>query len=345
MESANKDIKNILVVNVNWLGDVIFSSPIFRAIKKNYPNAKVSCLAVPRVKEVLELVPDIDEVIIYDEDKRHKGIIGKVSLIFHLRKKNFDIAFLLHKSLTRALLVFLAGIPNRVGYDSKNRGIFLTHRIKMIDGNRHRSDEYINVIESFGVKVDDRTTELFVDEEAERELDRLLLSNGIAIGETFVVINPGGNWDPKRWPIKNFSLLVSKLINEDKVKVVISGASKDIPLVQEILKYLEIKPIILSGELNIKQLVLLMKKAKVVISADSGPLHIASSVGTKTIGMFGPTRIEITGTRGKGESVVLQKDIGCNRKPCYYLDCKNNLCMQAITVYDVIEEFRQIKDK
>src|SRR3989338_10510672 len=107
-------MNNILVVNVNWVGDVIFSLPIFTALKKAYPNAKVSCLAVPRVKEALEGSSSIDEIIVYEEEGAHRTPFGKLKFIGELRRRKFDAAFLLHRSLTRALIVFLAGIPKRV---------------------------------------------------------------------------------------------------------------------------------------------------------------------------------------------------------------------------------------
>jgi len=123
-------MKNILVFNVNWVGDVIFASPIFRALKQKYPQARVTCLAVPRVKEILQCCPGLDEVIEYDEKGRHRGLWAKLSLIRRVRKQKFDAAFLLHRSWTRALLVFLAGIPVRVGYDTKKRGALLTHKVE-----------------------------------------------------------------------------------------------------------------------------------------------------------------------------------------------------------------------
>ena len=159
----------ILVVNVNWLGDVIFSAPVFKALKEVYPQARISCLAVPRVKEVLESIPFIDEIIVYDEKGRHWNPLAKLKFILELRRKHFDVAFLLHRSLTRAFLVYLAGIPRRVGYDAKNLGRLLTHVVDPLDGQAHRSDHYLNIIESYGVPVKDRRCQLDVSLEAERK--------------------------------------------------------------------------------------------------------------------------------------------------------------------------------
>ena len=139
-------MKRILVVNVNWLGDVIFSSPIFKALKEAYPQVHISCLALPRVKEVLESIPYIDEIIVYDEKGRHWNPFAKLGLVWSLRRRHFDVAFLLHRSLTRALLVYFAGIPQRVGYDAKGRGRFLTHEVEPLDDQVHRCDYYLNIL-------------------------------------------------------------------------------------------------------------------------------------------------------------------------------------------------------
>ncbi len=344
-------MNEILVVNVNWLGDAIFSSPVFKALKAAYPQARISCLAVPRVKDVLECVPFIDEVIVYEEEGRHRGVLGKADLIYQLRRRRFDAAFLLHKSLTRALLVSLAGIPRRIGYDTKNRGGFLTQAIPHPDEKKmHRMDYYLDIVGSFGVPVADRTSELSVDQSARHALDRLWGEHAIREKDRVVVLNPGGNWDLKRWPKENFKKLLERLCAgpEGDVKVILTGAEGDAGLVREIIGTLrdgKQRIIDLSGRLSLKQLIALMARADVVVSADSGPLHIANSVGTDTIGLFGPTRPEVTGPRGRGRSFILQRDIGCNRSACYYLKCPDNSCMQAVHVEDVVDGIRQIKDQ
>ena len=331
-------MKRILVVNVNWLGDVIFSSPVFKALKEAYPQAKISCLAVPRVKDILESIPAIDEIIIYDEKGKHRNPIAKLQLIGELRRKNFDIAFLLHRSLTRALLVFFAGIPQRVGYDEKGRGRFLTHKVKPLVKQGHRSDHYLNVIESFGIKIKDRTTSIAVSSQAEKEIAVILEKKGILKDDKIIVINPGGNWDLKQWAVGNFTKLIEQLMEKFSYKIIISGASKDVDLANTIIAPLKIKPIVLVGETNLKQVMVLMKRADIVISADSGPLHIASSVGTNVIGIFGPTRPEVTAPRGSGKKSIIQHDVGCNHQACYHLKCPDNICMQAVTVEDVLSK-------
>src|SRR5437773_209455 len=140
-------MNNILVVNVNWLGDAVFSTPVFKALKENFPKARISCLCVPRVKKVLEFCPFIDEIIIYDEKGEHRWPWAKWFLIGNLRRKGFDIAFMLHRSMTRGLLIYLAQIPKRVGY-CKTEGL-LTHPIHFYDEGVHRRDVYLKVLEAY----------------------------------------------------------------------------------------------------------------------------------------------------------------------------------------------------
>jgi heptosyltransferase II len=340
-----RQMNKILVVNVNWMGDVIFSSPIFKALKTAYPQSSVSCLAVPRVKEVLERITDIDEVILYDEKGRHRNPLALIKLIYELRCKNFNIVFLLHRSLTRALLVFLTGIPERVGYDTKGRGIFLTHKVKPLKGVRHRSDYYLNVLESFGIRIDDRTTTLNASEAAQADLKTISGTHNIRDEDYLIIVHPGGNWDLKRWPPENVALLIDHLMADLHAKVIVTGASQDTALTNVITRFLKSDPIILTGRTNLKELMALMHRADLVISADSGPLHLANSLGTEVVGIFGPTRPEITGTRAKARSLILQHEVGCNKDSCYYLDCPDNICMQSVTVENVLDAVKQIQNK
>ncbi|MBI3618288.1 MAG: lipopolysaccharide heptosyltransferase II [Candidatus Omnitrophica bacterium] len=339
-------MRKILVVNVNWVGDVIFSSPIFKALKAAYPQSQISCLAVPRVREILESIPAIDEIILYDEDGAHRGPLAKLRLIHALFQKHFDAAFLLHRSLTRALFTFFAGIPQRIGYDAKGRGMFLTRAIKTPDEQTtHRLDYYLNVVESFGVTVADRASSLTASIASETEIRDLLKRHDVGDKDFLVVVHPGGNWDLKRWPVHHFARLIDELMKDGKVKVVISGSDQDVVLTEAIISGLRRKPVVLAGKVDLKQLLALMKRADCVVSADSGPLHIASSVGTSVVGIFGPTRPEITGPRGSGRAVILQRDVGCNRRPCYNLECPDNICMQAVSVKEVLDAVRQFQDQ
>ncbi len=338
-------MKRILVVNVNWLGDVIFSSPVFAALHKQYPGARICCLTVPRVADVARQIPCVDDVMIYDEKGKDRFLLGKVRLVREIRAQNFDGAFLLHGSWTRALLVFLAGIPVRVGYNIKRRGWLLTHRVNVPQGMIHRSDHYLNVVESFcGLSTVPRTTSLRVSSEDVAAAQGQLVSLGVKEHDFVVLMHIGGNWPLKRWPIENFAKLSDALTERENTKVVICGGVSEQVLKEHILKETVRKPIIMVGHTNFSQLVGLMKSVHVVVSADSGPLHVASSVATPVVGLFGPTHPDVTGPRGGGRASILYFHVGCNIKPCYHEQCQDNICMKAISVKDVVEKIEQVRN-
>lgn len=335
-----KRVNKILIVNVNWIGDVLFSTPAIRAIRGYYPDAYIACMVVPRCKEILELNPHLNELIIYDEDEIHKSLFGKLKLISALKRRRFNIVFLLHRSLTRTLMAALSGISERVGIYTPKRGFLLTKKVKPQRSDIHKVEQFLNIIKVKGINPSSRNLELFIGRDDELYARKLLKSEGIKDEEPFIVLNPGGNWDLKRWPAENFAELGDKLVDLYKAKILITGADKDIGLGQNISNMMRHKPISICGKTTLRQLAAILKNAKLVISNDSGPMHIAVSQGTRTIALFGPTNPKITGPYGDGKHVLIHKTpqgSDCT-VPCYKLDCKDNACMKAITVGDVIKE-------
>ena len=337
-------MRNILVVSVNWLGDVVFSTPVFRALKNAYPAARVSALAVGRVKEVLELCPDVDEVVVQDEGRGFLGAMAAIPASFSLRARKFDAVFMLRPSLSRTFMAWSAGIPVRAGFPSAPWTFLLTHVADDTGCDLiHRSDVYLRVVEAFGVKVKDRSCRLEVGREARESVLTKLRVHGATGDQRLVVIHTGGNWELKQWPEGAFADLTGRLTREVGVKVVLSGGPSDVDRVRRIAALSGVDPVILAGTTTLKEMAALFKMAHVVISADSGPLHVASAVGANVLGLFGPTDPDITGPRGQGRIKVLRRDTRCNRAPCYYLECADNTCMKSLTVDDVIQTFKILK--
>ncbi|MFA5410562.1 MAG: lipopolysaccharide heptosyltransferase II [Candidatus Omnitrophota bacterium] len=333
--------KRILIFNVNWLGDVLFSTAAIRNIRRNFPQSFLACVIPSRCYPVLKGNPHLDEIIIFDDDDRHKGIVAKLNFVKFLKGKNFDTAFLLHRSFTRALLCRLAGIPSRIGYYTRKRAFLLTQGIlPPAKDSLHRIDYYLNILEKAGLRLEDRYLDFFTGDEDTASVDSFLSKNSVGKGDFLAVINPGGNWLPKRWPKEYWALLADKLIHKLNAKVIVSGSVSDIPLAQEIKNLMKDKPLLACGVFNLKQLGALAKKADLFITADTGPLHIANAVGAKKIiALFGPTSPAVTGPYPSANVIVIQKKVGC-RIPCYAIDCKNNHCMKAITPEEVFEKIK-----
>ena len=332
-------MNNILVITPNWLGDAIFSTPVFKALKKAYPQARLVCLCAPRVKEVLDYCPYVDKVITYDEQKKHRWPWKKWKMIQKIRAEKCDAAFFLHRSMTRALMVFLAGVPLRIGYGKATW--LLTHPVSLPQADMHRSDSYLNVLAKFGLNVDEKACELRLKVDDVQTLEEKLQRQGIGPRDDFMVFNTGGNWDLKRWPIAYFVELAKRVHKEIKMDIVLSGGGVDVAQCRGIKQESGVPLVVLAGETTLGESLVLYKKAKVVVSADSGPLHLAHSVGAAVVGIFGATRVEVTGPRGSGRKEILFKDVGCNQAPCYHLACGNNVCMQAVGVDDVLEAIKK----
>lgn len=328
--------KKILIINVNWLGDVIFSTPFIRAVREAYPDSYIAVMAVPRCREILETNSRINDLILFDEDGREKGLIGKICFAGRLKKEKFDMAFILHRSFTRALLTRLAGIKERIGYDTKGRGILLTKKLKYPDKELHRVEHFLKLAEAVGADISKKNYEFFITDADRKKAWPLLESLGIGANDRFAVFNPGGNWNPKRWPAENFSSLGDMLADKYGIKIVISGGEKDGKLAEEISGRMKHKAVSVCGKTKIRELAAIFEKAKLVVSGDSGPMHIAASVGTNTAAIFGPTDPEITGPYGGRNYIVIRKDIGC-KVPCYDVTCLDNRCMKAVSPADVMK--------
>ncbi|MBU1887883.1 MAG: lipopolysaccharide heptosyltransferase II [Candidatus Omnitrophica bacterium] len=328
-------MERILIVNVNWLGDTLFVIPFIRALRESHPQSYISVLTHPRCGEVLMASPHIDEIIIYDEKGRNKHLLSKFAVISQLKSKKFDIAFILRKSLSRSMLLFLSKIPRRIGYDNKRAGFLLTKKVPLPTKVLHKAEYFLGLARAVGIDPKKARYEFFISDTEKKEAAKILREAGLKKEESFIAINAGGNWDLKRWPAENFAELGDRIYDKLHLKVVLTGAVKDIELCKKISDMMKHKPILLCGKTDLKTLGAIFEMAKWAISNDSGPMHIAAGMGASLVALFGPTSPEITGPYGNGVCVVLRKDIGC-KIPCYMLSCKDNKCMKAITVEEVL---------
>jgi lipopolysaccharide heptosyltransferase II len=331
----------ILVFEVNWLGDVLFSTPAIRAIRKKHPGAYIAALVVSRCRAVLLGNNYLDEVMVLDEEGRHRGFKGKLRLIRDLRVRRFSIAYLFKSSLTRTLCVFLAGIRQRIGYRGRKGELFLTEKVALPEEDMHRADSYYFLAVKTRIPDSDRYYDFFVSSDDRSTIEDFLKKNDLDQGKKMVVLHVGGNWDLKLWPKENFAKLIDIFVETYKVDVVITGSFMDYPLAKEIAAMASAKPFIACGLTTLKQAGVLFQRSELVISADSGPLHIALAMQARTVALFGPTSPDVTGPFGKGDfSIVRNKEIACVI-PCYNLECKNNVCMNSITPEHVVEEIEK----
>lgn len=335
--------KKILVVRYRFIGDMILTIPFLRNLRYHYPDSQIDMLVSPNSGEVIEECPYVNNFIYFDTTRKHKYENGegkKKTFLYYvslLKKEKYDKVYILKRSLSSALLCFFAGIKERIGYDTEHRGILLTKRVKY-DNQKHESLAFLDVLKADGIDVKDNYLENWVKQENEEKVFRLFDENNIAKSERKVVVNVTATNPGKVWDINNFTKIIEYLSEKKGVRVIFIGALSDKEIYDNIKysKEMTIKPVNLCGQLTIKDSLALLKNVDFIIGNDSGTLHMASSVGTKVIGLYGPMPFEKWKALGN-ENILLKADLPC--MPCSLKGkCQNNkACMSAIKVSDVKE--------
>lgn len=329
-----KQLKIILVLP-NWLGDVIFVTPAFKAIKSRYPNSFLGAVAARRCLPILENNPYIDKIYRLDEKKEEKNFYSKIVFIKKIKKEKFNQAILLHRSFTKTFLFYLAGIKKRVGYAYPKRSFLLTGKIPCIKKDKvHKQDYYLNILEKSGINIPDKSCRININKTEHQEALELIEKNNPQKFKPLIGISPFTNWTPKNWPFENY-LKSIKLILAKIPDAFFFLTSKN--KFNQPLSKLEKRIVDLSEKTNIRQLAALYSCLDLVVSGDSGPLHLAAAVGTKYIGIFGPTNPNCTVPKTKTQGYILFENNLCPT-PCYEKECsKNYICIKKITPERVLE--------
>lgn len=299
----------ILVFTKNWLGDVIFETPALKILKSNYPGARIVCATTPRCEEILKKNTYVNEVVLFDERSTHRSLKAKWQFVKWLRGEKFDQAYILHRSFTRAFLALLGGVKERIGYATKGRRWILTQAVRNDSDDKHHVFYFLDLLKKVGLKVEgDFYYEFYFSEEDDRKAANLLSDKGLNLSQ-LVALNPGGNRANKRWPVHQFAEAADRLVERYGCSLVITGHTQDDPIASDIIHATKhAKPVSLCGNTRLGDLGAVFSRCKLVISGDSGPLHIAAGVGANVLALFGPTDPKLTGPFGRGKNVVIQAE-------------------------------------
>ncbi len=336
-------MQRILVVLPNWFGETLFATPFLRALRQQRPEAFIATLGWPRCREVLLHNPHVNELLDYDERGIHQRLSGKWRLIKALRAQRFDTAFILRKSLSRTALLALAGIPTRVGSANAKSGWLLTHRVPVATELRHKASTYLPLLEAVGLAVIPGPYEYVIGEDERQQARRLLQSHDILNGRPLVVLHPGANWFHKRWAPERFAALADRLAETAQVQLVITGGPGDVELVQAIRQRMRGRAAALAGQTSLRLLAACLEHAHLVVTHDTGVLHIAAALHRPVVALYGPTSPVLTGPLGDPQrTVVLHHAQACPRIPCYSPERPPHLGMETITVDEAYAAARQL---
>ncbi|MDD5692595.1 MAG: lipopolysaccharide heptosyltransferase II [Candidatus Omnitrophica bacterium] len=338
-ETKEKQYSRILIVRTDRIGDVLLSTPVIKALRQKFPQAYISMMVSPYARDIVEGNPYLDEVIVYDKDGKHKSFFRSLKFSSRLRKKKFDLAIILHPANRAHLLTFLAGIPERLGYNRK-LGFLLTRRIEHTKqkGQKHEAEYNLELLSELGITGNPLELFMPVRDDSEKWAQELFVNEGIRDGDKVLAINPGASCPSKVWPAERFAEAAEKLAERYNFKILILGGPKDMRLADKVEQGIKGKAINLSGKTSVSQMASLLKRSRLFISNDSGPVHIASALGTPVISIFGRAQAGLSprrwGPLGKRDK-YLHKEIGCIQ--CLAHNCvKEFACLKAIGVSDVL---------
>ncbi|MFH1784225.1 MAG: lipopolysaccharide heptosyltransferase II [bacterium] len=340
----NNNITRILIIQTAFLGDVVLTIPLIVSVKKKFPESFLAVMAIPSTKDVLEAHPAIDELIVFDKKGSEKGLFAFIKLIKKIKSKDFDIAILPHRSFKSALMVWLAQIPRRLGFDRSQGSIFLNELVAY-DVKKHDLERNLDLAKEIDATTSDKEIFINTDKEDWLVVEDILKAEGISSTDVVIGISPGSVWPTKRWLAKRFALLSDRIIKELGAKVVVFGGPKDVMQVEQVMTAMKEKALNLSGRLSLKQLAAFIKRCRVFVTNDSGPMHIAVAGKVPVVAIFGPTTRELGFYPYGDGNTVIEKNLDC--RPCGLhggRKCKKQTfdCMELITVSEV---FIVVKDK
>lgn len=333
------DYERILVVRTDRIGDVLLSTPVIKALRERFPHAYIAMMVSSYAKDIVEGNPYLDEVIVYDKDGKHHSWMRSLKFARNLRKKKFDLAVILHPTNRVHLVAFFARIPRRVGFNRK-LPFLLTDRIEHTKqmGQKHELEYNLDLLDYLGIQAQDKSLFMPIRQDSEEYINNLFRREGLKDTDKLLAIHPAASCISKIWPQERFAEVALKLALKYGFKIVIVAGSKDMSRAENVAKKINQRVYNFAGKISVSQLASLLKRCKLLISNDSGPVHIASAVDTPVISIFGrsqmglgPKRWGPVGDKDK----VLHKPVGCIE--CLAHNCtKDFACLKAITVEDVI---------
>jgi 3-deoxy-D-manno-octulosonic-acid transferase/heptosyltransferase-1 len=331
---------NILIVKLSAVGDVIHTLPSLSALRILYPQAHITWVVEEAAAEIVRDHPDLDRMIV----SRRKGWLKEikagrfkeplremVSFLSDLRLQDYDLVIDFHGLFKSAIMVFLCRGKRKIGYDSYQEmsGLFYGEKIPE-DMSKHAVDRYLDFPKCLGATFAPPSFQIAIGEENRKKIEGILALNRIT--GPFVVMNPVAYWETKLWDDERFAALCDRIVENYGIPVVLTG--KDSPSLGKIRALTQRHVINLEGQTTLKDLAELYRRAALLVTTDSGPMHLAAALGTPVVALFGPTDPKRTGPYGSGHTVI-REHLAC--APCFRKTCREMTCMKNITVETVFE--------
>jgi ADP-heptose:LPS heptosyltransferase len=331
-------VRNIVVMRLDNIGDVLMISPVLRSLKENLPQAKLTLMASPGGAQAAALLPWVDEVLPWRVLWQDLGRLAfdpdrEWELIQTLRDRQFDAAVILtsfrQSPHPAGLICALAGIPLRLGESKELGGLALTHEIASAPDEIHQVDRNLRLIESVGFQVNDCRLQIQVSDVTKQSVKAQLHHHGLSSGAPYIVLNPWTSCQSRNYDSTRFAIAAHQLAQITGWRVIVTGVPKDRERSHELLKILRDWAIDLIGETSLVELAALIADAKLMLSNNTSTMHIADATRTPSLIMFAGTEYESQWRPRTCPARLLRRPTPCS--PCYAFTCPYHLeCLDIL---------------
>lgn len=367
-----RDVKKIIVIKLRHIGDVLLITPAIKAVNNTFPNASITALVNSGTDVVLQGNPLINEIVTLDRSLLKQSFFRRIkyeiSFLSNLRKKGFDMAIDLTGGDRPALYCFLSGARYRIGFDDSGgllgKRYLYSHRFK-VNRENHNVIQNLELLSKAGIETKDCGLDFYISRDDHEWLRNKLKENGIEDNDVIVHIHSTSRWLFKCWKDEYMACVINRIQKDYRVNVVLtcSPDKKEMAKANRIVELARVKPISFIGNIDLKKVGAISKRARLFFGVDSAPMHIASAVGTPVVAIFGPSgafhwgpwdneymgrglRVKgqenpyskKNGIQVLGKHTVIQRDWDCI--PCGKDGCEGSKisnCIEDIGVDEVME--------
>lgn len=286
------DTKAILVVLVRGgMGDVLVSSPVLDALRKRWPESRVDMMVRRGAADMVAAHPAVNELLVIEEGELD-GRDGFRHWLGEVRARRYDLGLVLWSRFSEAWLLWRAGIPHRVGQDSRLTYSWMyTHRVRVRSEHGDTTSPWVecqlDYARAVGAELAHPFPRLYLPTSARDDIGPVVTDAGL--GERFAVLHVGRGMplSPERLPLPPFAAIGDAMARELQMPVALTGGPSEVDVVSGVAATMKERSVVLAGQLTVPQLGALMERATLVVANDSGPMHMAAGVGTPTVGIFG----------------------------------------------------------
>lgn len=337
-----EDPKNLIVRMPNWLGDLVMATPVLQDLRQRFPQASITAMCTEAIAGILEHDPNVNQIFRFSKQSGWVHHFRGHDVLDSMRHADYDCGILLTNSLSSAWCFWRGHVNHRLGYNGHCRKFLLNKALPYPPNyqTQHLVTTYKMLLEPLGIPLSDSMPQIYLTDEELRAARSNLEAKGVNANDLIIGVNPGAAYgSAKCWLPDRFRDLTLCLLGDPRYRIIFFGDRAGAPLVNDICASMPERVVNMAGRTTIRELAALIKCCRVLLTNDSGPMHMAAALGVPPLALFGSTSDVKTGPYKLGR--VIHKHVECS--PCYKRECPIDFrCMKQIEVDEVLRNLREM---